>query len=162
MEYHNHKSLKIGKIFKIKFVGLAVVNSRILFRKDCLFLGFPLGFTRFPICLDTFFWINQLVLQKCAVAYEKPRKIVIMVFHRTQVLRQKYNYFDNTISLILLFILTPILIRLSLTFLFACHKIFPLWTLTFVQPLLEIKISADLMLLSSRVTSTVLTTLFLG
>ncbi len=26
MEYHIHKSLKIGKIFKIKFVGLAVAN----------------------------------------------------------------------------------------------------------------------------------------
>jgi len=25
-EYHIHKSLKIGKIFKIKFVGLAVAN----------------------------------------------------------------------------------------------------------------------------------------
>ena len=55
MEYHIHKSLKIGKIFKIKFVGLAVANSRILFRKDCLFLGFPMGFMRFPICLDRFF-----------------------------------------------------------------------------------------------------------
>ncbi len=54
-EYHIHKSLKIGKIFKIKFVGLAVANSRILFRKDCLFLGFPMGFMRFPICLDRFF-----------------------------------------------------------------------------------------------------------
>jgi len=72
-EYPNHRSLKIGKIFKIKFVGLAVANSRILFRKDCLFLDFPLGLTRFPICLDTFFWINQLVLQKSTVAYEKPR-----------------------------------------------------------------------------------------
>jgi len=43
MEYHSYKSLKIGKIFKIKFVGLAVANSKILFGKDCLFLGFPLG-----------------------------------------------------------------------------------------------------------------------
>ena len=55
MEYHIHKSLKIGKVFKIKFVGLAVANSRILFGKDCLFLGFPSGFMRFPICLDRFF-----------------------------------------------------------------------------------------------------------
>ncbi len=30
-EYHIHKSLKIGKIFKIKFAGLAVANSKILF-----------------------------------------------------------------------------------------------------------------------------------
>ncbi len=30
-EYHIHKSLKIGKIFKIKFAGLAIANSKILF-----------------------------------------------------------------------------------------------------------------------------------
>ena len=33
--------------------------------------------------------INQLVLQKSAVAYEKPRKIVDMVFRRTQVKKRR-------------------------------------------------------------------------
>jgi len=55
MEYHIHKSLKTGKIFKIKFVEPAVANSRILFGKDYLFLGFSLGFMRFSIGLDRFF-----------------------------------------------------------------------------------------------------------
>ena len=34
MEYPSHRSLKIGKIFKIKFVGLAIANSRILLSCD--------------------------------------------------------------------------------------------------------------------------------
>ena len=81
-EYPSHRSLKIGKIFKIKFVGLAVANSKILFGKDCLFLDFPLGYTRFSIYFIKFFWINQLVLQKFNFVYEKPRKAVTMVLRR--------------------------------------------------------------------------------
>jgi len=38
----------MGKVFKIKFVGLSVDNSRISFWKDCLFLGFPSGLRGFP------------------------------------------------------------------------------------------------------------------
>ena len=55
MEYYVHKSLEMGKVFKIKFALLAIANRRILFWKDCPLLGFPLGFMRFPICLDRFF-----------------------------------------------------------------------------------------------------------
>jgi len=45
----------MSKIFQIKFVELALANSKILFGKDCPFLGFPSGFTRLPMCLGTFF-----------------------------------------------------------------------------------------------------------
>ncbi len=54
MEYYIHKNLKKGEIFKIQFESLAKANVRIEFRKDCPFLGFPLGFMRFSICLDRF------------------------------------------------------------------------------------------------------------
>ena len=64
-EYHIHKSLKIGKIFKIKFSELAVANC-------------PAKIFR---CL-------------CSALHslrEKPRKIVNMVIRRTQVYKVLYN-----------------------------------------------------------------------
>jgi len=68
----SHRNLKIGKIFKIKFVGLVVANSRILFGKDCLFLCFPLGlnevshilrwnFDFFVVLVKIYLWLWKLV-----------------------------------------------------------------------------------------------------
>ncbi len=58
MEYHSHRKQRIHEIFEIKFAGLPLGNSRILFKKDYGLFGFPSGFTRFFLWRFKFFLIN--------------------------------------------------------------------------------------------------------
>ena len=55
MEYHSHRNQRIHEIFEIKFAGLPLGNSRILFKKDYGLFGFLRALQGFPYGDSNFF-----------------------------------------------------------------------------------------------------------